>query len=398
MTQKTPQQLPSCRLALQPDRAGDKALREMVAAYESFLDWLDENVPSEQSSDLVMLHRSFYEAARARTGLPSQIITLGFRDWATRRKGEPVSGVPLDARLYSIKNVSTVSVAGLNGRIITPYWVEGYDAFLPGGAPARLMQTGGSFELWAETSLLHDHIAIGSVPSSPASVPTSPAKESTMIADTVLSRLGRLIAGMAHNALDTAEGVQPIAVLEQAIREIDAAANEVRVELGKATAERHRLQARRDELSDELRNLDRQVKIAVGEDRDDLAAAGIGRQLDIEAQTRVLDTLTADVDEKIAKATDTLDAVKASRREAERRLYEFKQAATSSAASPQGTPTLDALSQAAARVERAEHASARLTGVPAGRERKDVKSIEALEALAREHSVKERLARIKAST
>lgn len=365
----------------------------MFHAFENFLTWLDENVPVDQSNDLVALHRTFYESARARTGLPSQIVTLGFRDWVARRRREHVAGVPLDARLYSIKNVSTVSVAGLQGRILTPFWVQGYDdAVLPGVAPARLIAADDHFELWAETSPLGGAPATGSVSA-------HVAKENTMIADTVVSRLGRLIAGMAHAAIDTVEGVQPVAVLEQAIREIDAAAGEVRVELGKATAERHRLQARRDELSDELRNLDRQLKVAVKEGRDDLAAAGIGRQLDIEAQTRVLESLIGEVDEKIAKATDTLDAVKASRREAEQRMYEFRQAeGVKGPASLQGAPTLDALSKAAARVERAENASARITGVPATGERKDARSIEALEALAREHAVKERLARLKADS
>jgi len=392
MAQKPAQQLPACRLRLQPDRNGVMALQHMLQAYEDFLGWLDENVPQNQSNDLVALHRSFYEAARARTGLPSQIVTLGFRDWVTRRRGEPIAGIPLDARLYSIKSVSTVSVAGLEGRVIMSFWVQGYDASLPAGAPARLISIDTHFELWAETSLLRDHPKTGLTS-------RHIAQEDVMVAENVISRLGRLIAGMAHTAIDSVEGVQPITVLEQAIREIDSASEEVRVELGKITAERHRLQARRDELSDELRNLDRQIKIAAAEGRDDLAAVGIDRQLDIEAQTRVLDTLIGDVDGRIAKAMDTLDAVRASRREAEQRLYEFKHAATTQGrTSPQGVPTLDALSKAAARVERAEIASARLTGVPVSGEKKDVQAIESLKALAREHAVKERLARIKAES
>lgn len=388
MMHKASQKQPACRLKLQPDRAGKAALSDMFQTYEDFLNWLDENVPADQPSDLVVLHRNYYEAARARTGLPSQIVTLGFRDWAARRRGEHVVGVPLDARLYSVKNVSTISVAGLHGRLIMPFRVQSYDAVLPGGTPARLISADGHFELWAETSPLQSDSVIDSAPQ-------FITKEDIMVADTVVSRLGRLIAGMAHAAIDSAEGVQPVAVLEQAIREIDSAAGEVRVELGKATAERHRLQARRDELSDELRNLDKQIKIAVTEGRDDLAAAGIGRQLDIEAQTRILDTLIDEVDDKIAKATDTLDAVKASRREAEQRLHDFKHAASHGPASPQGAPTLDALSKAAARVERAEHASSRITGVPVAGDKKNAQAIEALEALAREHAVQERLARLK---
>ncbi len=390
MIQKAMSPQSTCRLQLQPDRTSIEALRKLFDAYTAFLSWLDAEVPAGHTSDLVALHRNFYDAARARSGLPSQIVTLGFRDWAARRKGETVTGVPLDARLYSIKSVSTLSVAGLNGRILVPFRVAGYDAVLPVGAQARLVDANGTFELWAATALSEDAPPL-------QQHPISTRKETLMTTDTIVSRLGRLISGMAHAAVDSVEGVQPTAVLEQAIREIDTAADDVRVELGKATAERHRLQARRDELAEELRSLDTQVKIAVAESRDDLATVGIDRQLDIEAQTRVLDTLIADVDGRIAKAADTLDAVKASRREAEQRLYDFKNSSKTTT-DAHGTPTLDALSKAAARVERAESAATRLTGVPGSGPKKDVQAIESLKALAREHAVKERLARIKADS
>ncbi|MDR1828146.1 MAG: PspA/IM30 family protein [Methylobacteriaceae bacterium] len=219
-----------------------------------------------------------------------------------------------------------------------------------------------------------------------------------MSTESVIARLGRLIAGMAHAAIDSAEGAQPIAVLEQSIREIEAAADDVRVELGKATAERHRLQHRRNELSSELMTLDDQVKVAVRENRDDLASVGIDRQLDIEAQVRVLDTLIADVDDKITKASDMLEAVKASRKEAEQRLYEFRHTErVSSGDAVSDVHALDALSKAQSRVEKAEAATTRVTGVPGAAPKKDVQAIEALKALSREHAVKERLARIKAT-
>src|SRR3712207_9387320 len=98
-----------------------------------------------------------------------------------------------------------------------------------------------------------------------------------------------------------------------------------RSELGRAIAERHRLQSRRDELAGEVRDLDRQLQVAVRQGRDDLAEAGIERQLDIEAQTKVLDTLLAETDHRIAQANDTLDAVRASRREAESRHRDLSQ-------------------------------------------------------------------------
>jgi phage shock protein A len=169
----------------------------------------------------------------------------------------------------------------------------------------------------------------------------------------------------------------------------------VRVELGKAVAERHRLQARRDELAGELRNLDEQLQVAVRQGRDDLAEVGIGRQLDIEAQTKVLDTLLGEVDQRIAQANDTLEAVRASRREAESRLRDLKQSQRVTTTGS-GEITVDPLSRATAKVERAEIVAARINGVPNQPQVANPAALDALNALSREHAVKERLARLKA--
>jgi len=109
-----------------------------------------------------------------------------------------------------------------------------------------------------------------------------------MATEGVLTRMGRVIVGMAHTAVNAAEQANPKGVLEQAIREIDGAADEVRTELGKATAERYRLEARSKELERERADLEGKIRTAVTAGRDDLAEAGIGRQIDIEAQSNLL--------------------------------------------------------------------------------------------------------------
>src|SRR5215831_14349465 len=118
---------------------------------------------------------------------------------------------------------------------------------------------------------------------------------------------------MTHAAINAAEQSNPAAVMEQAIREIDSAADEVRAELGKATAERHRIVARTKELERERTELDHKVAAAVESNRDDLAEAGIARQLDIESQSAVLDRLHGDVEAQIAELQTSLDAARASR-------------------------------------------------------------------------------------
>ena len=69
-------------------------------------------------------------------------------------------------------------------------------------------------------------------------------KRSVSAGPAVVARIGRVIAGMTHAAIGAAEQANPAAIIEQSIREIDGAADDVRAELGKVMAEKHRLGAR----------------------------------------------------------------------------------------------------------------------------------------------------------
>jgi phage shock protein A len=214
-----------------------------------------------------------------------------------------------------------------------------------------------------------------------------------MTTEGVLGRMGRVITGMAHNAVNAAEQANPEGVLEQAIREIEGAADEVRTELGRATAERHRLEARSKELERERADLEHKVQTAVTTARDDLAKAGISRQIDIEAQSNLLLRLLTESQEKIEQLNATLDAIRASHREAKdrpRQLSASRRDATHTAAQS-GRPT----DRAAAAVERAEQVAERVTGVPAGPPIADQKALDELHAIHREREVEERLARLK---
>jgi phage shock protein A len=217
-----------------------------------------------------------------------------------------------------------------------------------------------------------------------------------MATEGVFARVGRVVAGMAHAAVSAAEQSNPAAVLEQAIREIDGAADEVRTELGKATAERHRIVARAKELEREREELDRKVAAAVESGRDDLAEAGIARQLDIESQSTVLQRLHADVDAQIAELQTSLDAARASHREAEQRLADLRRSTSDSAGNGSGASGASAVSRAQARVERAQAAAERVTGVPADNGSADAAALEDLSRLHRDRLIKERLAKMKA--
>ena len=57
-------------------------------------------------------------------------------------------------------------------------------------------------------------------------------KKERNMAETLASRVGRLISGTANSLVDAIENAAPEIVMEQALREIDQAIDDVRAELG----------------------------------------------------------------------------------------------------------------------------------------------------------------------
>lgn len=212
-----------------------------------------------------------------------------------------------------------------------------------------------------------------------------------MIHEGILSRMGRLIAGVAYATVDKAEGANRVAIVEQAIREIDAAAEDARAALGKARAEEHRIASRRREISDDIAALDTKIRIAVRENREDLAKVGVARQIDLEAQIEALDKALADVAERVDEGQKAIQAVLAARRDAEARLVDLKRSEEVHDADGTATGHRSGPDLAAAR---ASAAVTRVTGVPGGAPAAAAE-LEELDRLHREQAINERLARFK---
>ena len=219
------------------------------------------------------------------------------------------------------------------------------------------------------------------------------------MADTIATRVSRIVAGGTHALLDKAENLAPDAVMSQSIREIDQVATEVRGDLGKAEAAKHLVLTQIAKLNTEHEKLNEQVELAVSEGRDDLAEAAIGRQADIED---LLPVLQKSLDEQIERATELesfIVALNAKKRELEQTLDNYKTTLTNqaSAASPSGT------SDRQARVEGAEASFSRVlsrqTGVSgiAGGMNNDAGKLKELADMQRNNRIAERLAAVKAT-
>ncbi len=363
--------------------ADQAAVAETLTQYAVMTALLKEVATREGiRSDVVRLQKLSYERIRSETQLPAQMVLLGIRDFAAHRSsGDELPGIPLDEKLYAVKGPITLTLSTVGGRITVHYDVAGYLDGWRGSAPARLIPTDGGFE-----------IVVGVKPF------LRPPQETSMAYEGILSRVGRLVAGLAHSAVDKAEQRDPVSRVEQAIREIDREAEEARAALGKHTAEQHRLESRSRELDVEFLSLSDKIATAIRQEREDLAKAGIERQIDIEAQIAALQVAIADVNERILEAQGAVQAVIAARREGEARLAELKRsmAREQTATAPDlGAPRT---ASPADKALRSLEAISRATGVPSSGGHPHAAQMNELERLHRDRTVEERLAAFKTKT
>ena len=217
------------------------------------------------------------------------------------------------------------------------------------------------------------------------------------MSETIATRVARIIAGGTHALLDKAENLAPDAVMAQSIRDIEQVVGEVRVDLGKAEAAKHLVAAQISKLNDEHAQLAGRIETAIGQQRDDLASAAIGRQADIEDYLPVLQKA---LDEQVDRAKDLASyilALLAKKRELEQVLAEYQ----SHPGGPPDVPPQTDANDRQARVDDAEAAFervlARQLGVSGltGATTQDAAKLKELAQLQRDNRIAERLAAAK---
>lgn len=218
-------------------------------------------------------------------------------------------------------------------------------------------------------------------------------------------RVGRIISGSINALVDAVEGAAPEVVMEEAIREVDSAIDEVRAELGKVIASKHLANKRLAEKNARHEDLAEKLELAVSQGRDDLAEAAISHQMDIEAQIPVLERTIAECGEREKELEGYITALQAKKREMREELQTLREHKRQAA-------EVDTSGNAAAgisgnsvnrKVEQASSAFSRVlekqTGLGmANRDATSAAQLAELEKLARENRIKERLAAVKSAT
>lgn len=210
----------------------------------------------------------------------------------------------------------------------------------------------------------------------------------------LLNRIGRLISASANSLVDSLENAAPVMVMEEAIREIEQAVQDVRSQLGKVEAARYLSTKSLNADNARHAELQAQIEVAVAQGRDDLAEAAIARQMDIEALLPVVEKSIGENDAEIQELNSYIAALQAKKREMEEALRNYQQASAHHVAADGATA---ASRDVSGDVEQATAAFNRIlnkAGAPGVAATDDARLAE-LEQLARKHRIQERLAQVK---
>jgi phage shock protein A len=220
------------------------------------------------------------------------------------------------------------------------------------------------------------------------------------MADSLRTRVTRVITGGAHALLDKIEDAAPVAVLEQSVREVEQVTDEVRAELGRIVANRHLAQQQHLQLNKEHDALSASVATAIAESREDLARQAIARQLDIEAQLPILETSLSEMGQQDKELSGFVDALMGKKREMEKTIQDFeasRRLAETSNLRKNPAATAEArMNSAQSAFDRTFRRQTGLNGAGTGGLEQAAKLNE-LNQLVRDNKISERLAELKAS-
>lgn len=222
------------------------------------------------------------------------------------------------------------------------------------------------------------------------------------MSETLSRRVGRLVSGGFHALIDAAENLAPEAVMNESIREIERAVDEVRTELGKVLAQKHLAAKKMADESNRHEAIDANLQAAVDAGRDDLAEAGIAEQMDIEARLPILENTIADCAAQEKELEGFIAALQAKKREMQQQLQDWRAAQQSVGAGKAAGGNGSDLNRIARDAEKSGNAFDRVMGrqnsVHSSTDAAQLAKLKELEDLSRNNRIAERLAALKAKS
>jgi phage shock protein A len=146
------------------------------------------------------------------------------------------------------------------------------------------------------------------------------------VTETLVVRVKRIVSANLSDVVDRMEKSQAEIVMKEAVREVDRAIADIRAAQGQALQRAAQAKNQMQAYDAKLVDLSEKLDFAVTQGRDDLAKAAIGRQVDFEAQIKVLTEAAADAEAEQAKLADYVVALDARKRDMESDLKIIAQA------------------------------------------------------------------------
>ena len=222
------------------------------------------------------------------------------------------------------------------------------------------------------------------------------------MSETLSRRVGRLVSGGFHALIDAAENLAPEAVMNESIREIERAVDEVRTELGKVLAQKHLAAKKMADESNRHEAIDANLQAAVDAGRDDLAEAGIAEQMDIEARLPILENTIADCAAQEKELEGFIAALQAKKREMQQQLQDWRAAQQGMGTGKTAGGNGSDLNRIARDAEKSGNAFDRVMGrqnsVHSSTDAAQLAKLKELEDLSRNNRIAERLAALKAKS
>ena len=222
------------------------------------------------------------------------------------------------------------------------------------------------------------------------------------MSETLSRRVGRLVSGGFHALIDAAENLAPEAVMNESIREIERAVDEVRAELGKVLAQKHLAAKKMADESNRHEAIDANLQAAVDAGRDDLAEAGIAEQMDIEARLPILENTIADCAAQEKELEGFIAALQAKKREMQQQLQDWRAAQQSMGTGKTAGGNGSDLNRIARDAEKSGNTFDRVMGrqnsVHSSTDAAQLAKLKELEDLSRNNRIAERLAALKAKS
>lgn len=207
------------------------------------------------------------------------------------------------------------------------------------------------------------------------------------MADSLKTRVGRVIAGGVHALLDRLEDQAPEAVMEQALRDADSVIDDVRHELGIVAANRHLSQQQHASLNGQHARLAEQIDQAMAQ------------QLDIEAQLPVLENTLSEHVLQERELQGFVAALLAKKREMADALSEFRKsraAAVRASSSDAGAGAEQRIGAVTDAFDRLYERQTGLTATTRSGNLQQAAQLKELDELVRDNKIAERIAQLKA--